>query len=56
MNGTTAPDPADVDDLVLLDYFSSRDDPHGMLVDRMLRIKTLEATIALIRQVGGRRR
>jgi hypothetical protein len=52
MTGATPPDPANVDDVVLLDYFSSGNDPRAMIVDRMLRIKTLEATVGLLRQIG----
>lgn len=51
MLGTLAPAHPDVDDLATLECFASSDDPQGMINDRKLRIKTLEATIALLREI-----
>jgi hypothetical protein len=42
-----------MDDLMLLEYFCSGSDPRGLIADRMLRIKTLEATVSLVREIGA---
>ncbi len=53
LTGKLVPIHGDVDDLIILEYFTASDDPGGLINDRRLRIKTLEATIDLLRETLG---
>lgn len=50
LTGKLVPIRGDVDDLIILEYFAASDDPQGLISDRRLRIKTLEATIGLLQE------
>ncbi|MGH2405323.1 MAG: hypothetical protein ACRDGN_12820 [bacterium] len=50
MTGSVAPSDTNVDDLAILDRFAWSDDQHELINDRRLRIKTLEAMLALLRE------
>jgi hypothetical protein len=53
MTGRTTPNPTNIDDLAILDRFALSDDQSGLISDRRLRIKTLEAMLELLRERGG---
>ncbi|MGQ0569344.1 MAG: hypothetical protein ACT4P5_07400 [Armatimonadota bacterium] len=50
MIGNLAPVLSDPDDLAILEYLAASNDPKGLISDRKLRIKTLEATLALLQE------
>ncbi len=50
LTGRLVPIHVDLDDLALLDFVRSSADPRAVINDRMLRIKTLEATLELLRE------
>ncbi len=50
LTGKLVPIRGDVDDLIILEYFAASDDQQGLIADRRLRIKTLEATIGLLQE------
>ncbi|MDQ7829846.1 MAG: ATP-binding protein [Armatimonadota bacterium] len=50
MRGQAAPDPDDLDDLAILERFARSQDPEGLVADRMLRVKTLEATLQILEE------
>ncbi|MGH2372671.1 MAG: hypothetical protein ACRDIC_04220 [bacterium] len=53
MTGRAAPSPTNIDDLAILDRFALSDDQPGLISDRRLRIKTLEAMLDLLRERNG---
>ena len=53
MTGRVAPSPTNIDDLAILDRFALSDDRYGLISDRRLRIKTLEAMLDLLQERNG---
>lgn len=49
MTGRLEPSPTNLDDHAILDRYSWSDDQPGLINDRRLRIKTLEAMLDLLR-------
>lgn len=52
LSGRLIPIRANLDDLALLDLVASSPEPRTILNDRKLRVKTLEATLELLRESG----
>lgn len=50
MTGNLAPVTSDPDDLAILEHLAASNDPKRLIGDRKLRIKTLEATLALLKE------
>ncbi len=50
LTGKLVPIRGDIDDLIILEYFAANNDPQGLINDRRLRIKTLQATIDLLQE------
>jgi len=53
MQGDTEPMDEDLDDLAILERFQASDDKESLISDRKLRIKTLQATLEILREDVG---
>jgi hypothetical protein len=53
MTETLVPTRLNIDDLAIMDRYASSDDQQGLINDRILRIKTLEAMLHLLRENHG---
>lgn len=53
MTGRLTPSPTDIDDGAIMDRLAWSEDQHGLISDRRLRIKTLEAMLQLLRERNG---
>jgi anti-sigma regulatory factor (Ser/Thr protein kinase) len=53
MQGRTRPSDSDLDDLAILERFASTEDRDSLINDRKLRIKTLQATLEILRDELG---
>jgi len=48
--GRLSPSPANIDDLTIMEAFAAAADKENLISDRKLRIKTLEATLEILRE------
>ncbi len=53
MLGETEPLDEDLDDLAIMERFQAADDKESLISDRKLRIKTLQATLEILREDAG---
>ncbi|MGQ0548830.1 MAG: hypothetical protein ACT4PY_04070 [Armatimonadota bacterium] len=53
MTGRLTPSLTDIDDGAIMDRLAWSEDQHGLISDRRLRIKTLEAMLELLRERNG---
>lgn len=53
MRGEVEPLEGDLDDRAILERYAGADDKEGLISDRKLRIKTLQATLEILKEDGG---